>query len=192
MGAGEEGGRGMTAEITEQVLETARERLGMCVPEERGDIPGIVFGLKHGVLYGCTDGWLWCIDHAIGVVVERTDLPNAGDQKMGGRVLKVLSGKPTKLFEMAAFAVGSMGGIAKTQLGLYHLTKLSEYGIGIIWGVGEDPGPDAMVQIWTTEVDQVPTIHLRYGPREAALAGCTGASGLWNPTYDLPLEESTQ
>ena len=174
----------MTTE--EEVLEAAKERLGMCVDADDDVLPGIVFGLKFGVAYGCTDGWLWYVDHGEGFIAERTEMPNAGNQTVGRQVVQYLSATPEKMYEMESYVVARMGGMAKTQLGLFDLTKLGQYGSELVWGAGDDLL--GMVQIWTTQVDNTPVIHLRCGAREAALAACTPGE-LWWPTYDLPLAE---
>ena len=174
----------------EEVLEAAKERLGMCVDADDDVLPGIVFGLKFGVAYGCTDGWLWCVDHGEGVIAERTEMPNAGPQDLGAQALTYLADEPTRIYGLTVSVAGRMGGIARTQLGIFDLSRLSDYALGLVFGVEDDPSQDTVIELWTTERKGIPLVHLRYQNREASLAGCE--SGPWNPTYDLPLTEIAQ
>ncbi len=92
----------------EEVLEMARDRLETCIPGGANEFD-TVFGVAHGVVFGCTDGWLWCADHGSGMIGERTDLPNAGNQIIGRKAAGCLSISPTKVYELPLYVFGRMG-----------------------------------------------------------------------------------
>jgi hypothetical protein len=179
------------SEIEDQVLETARQMLWMCIQDEPRPGFEALGGLPNlNTRYGCTDGWLWAADAGIGAVGMRTELPNAGSQKLGVQIVSYFADEPTVVYELPIYLVARLGGLATTQLGTADFTILSGYATGLVYGATPEPDPATMIEIWTTVRDGVTVFRLRHENREAMLAGCEPTG--WHPVYDLPLVEVEQ